>query len=699
MSAFLFLIARVASLTPRLPVFFLALTTVVFAQTTALNLDPVVVTTARSRQPLIVATDPKAAAQPAHAHDGADVLKNIPGFAVIRKGGADGDPMLRGMAGSRLGILVEGEGVLGGCSFRMDPPTAYIFPAAYDRITVIKGPQAVRYGPISPAGAVRFERDFARRDSTGATAFGTATIGEFGRRDGALDLRGGNDLVQGRLAATYASMDDYIDGAGNQVHGAYERWSTNASVAWTPDAQTFIELTGARSDGEAAYADRMMDGAVFDRENGGLRVRRTSISELIATAEMQVFVNAVDHVMDNYSLRAFVPSMMMPGQAVANPDRLTYGGRFALELTPAEAWRLDVGLDHQSNRHRTRSTMNQDAMPYQAKARVTDSNFHQTGVFLESSYSFSDDTRAFAGARADRWSATDKRATVSLGMMGGTVVNPTADLQRTSTLPGAFARVEHDLAQGSTVYLGLGHTQRFPDYWELISAESLTSASGFITDVEKTTQLDAGWLRQRGPIDLSVSTFVSRIDDYILIESDVAKPRATMGGMMMATRAATVARNIDAATVGGELGLGYRIGEHLRFDGSLAYVRGDNVTEDLPLAQLPPLEARLGFTYSRAIWSVGALWRGAAAQHRIAVNQGNIVGQDIGPSPAFEVVSINASWAPTTAVRLSAGIDNLFDTAYAEHISRAGAAVAGFAQTTRVNEPGRFIWFKCDYRH
>ena len=28
----------------------------------------------------------------------------------------------------------------------------------------------------------------------------------------------------------------------------------------------------------------------------------------------------------------------------------------------------------------------------------------------------------------------------------------------------------------------------------------------------------------------------------------------------------------------------------------------------------------------------------------------------------------------------------------------AGAAVAGFTQTTRVNEPGRFGWIKCDYR-
>ena len=44
---------------------------------------------------------------------------------------------------------------------------------------------------------------------------------------------------------------------------------------------------------------------------------------------------------------------------------------------------------------------------------------------------------------------------------------------------------------------------------------------------------------------------------------------------------------------------------------------------------------------------------------------------------------------------LSGGIDNVFDRTYAEHISRAAAAVAGYdAPSFRVNEPGRFVWAK-----
>lgn len=78
-------------------------------------------------EPITVITDTKAPRQPLPAHDGADYLKTIPGFSVTRKGGTDGDAVFRGMAGSRLGILVDGESIHGGCNYRMDAPTAYIY--------------------------------------------------------------------------------------------------------------------------------------------------------------------------------------------------------------------------------------------------------------------------------------------------------------------------------------------------------------------------------------------------------------------------------------------------------------------------------------------------------------------------------------------------------------------------------------------
>jgi iron complex outermembrane receptor protein len=622
------------------------------------------------------------------AQDGAEALRAIPGFNVIRKGGTDGDPVLRGMAGSRLGILLDGEAILGGCGNRMDPPTAYVFPAAYDRITVLKGPQSVAHGPGNPAGVVLFERTPGRLTVSTASLQGSATFGSFDRNDQLLSARAGKPSGYVETTATRSASGDYDDGAGRKVHSRYERWSTHAAAAWTPDDTTLAELSAIASDGEAAYADRAMDGAAFTRKNLGLRLRRTGLSTALEAFEANLFVNAVDHVMDNYSLRPFTPSMMMPGRAVSNPDRLTYGGRAALKFTVAKRLHVTTGADYQSNRHRVRGTNDQSVAPYQARPRVRDASFEVAGIFAEATHEVSPSQRLVAGARGDQWRTTDHRETVATGMMG-TAPNPTAHQKRAQTLRSGFLRYEHDLAGATTAFVGLGHAQRFPDYWELFSKESRTSISAFDTRAERTTQLDLGLTRRTTRLVASVSLFASRVSDSILVETGVIKPAGMMG-----TRTATVARNIDTQSWGGEASLLYRFENGLRAELSAASVRGTNRTDARALAQQPPLEGRFGLSYSNTRWTVGALSRFVAAQERFALNQGNIVGQDLGRTAGFAIFSLNAGWKPAAWGELAVGVDNLLDRDHAEHLSRGGSMVAGFPPTTRVNEPGRTWWLK-----
>ncbi|ACB76945.1 TonB-dependent copper receptor [Opitutus terrae] len=647
----------------------------------------VVVTASPSEHPLVVFVDPKAPAQPIPAHDGAEALRSVPGFVQIRKAGTDGDPVFRGMAGSRLGILLDGETILGGCGNRMDPPTAYVFPSAYDKITVLKGPQTVLYGPGNSAGVVLFERTPVRYPEPGATLTGALTFGSFARNDQFVDVRAGAPLGYVQAAATRTTADDYRDGSGRAVPSHYERWSTHLAAGWTPDAQTTVELSGVVSDGEAAYADRAMDGTSFDRRNLGLRVRRSEISPWLVLLEASAFVNAVDHVMDNFSLRRFTPTAMMPGRAVSNPDRFTIGGRAAATLALGVDTRVVTGLDYQENRHRLRSTRDDPTDPFATKRRMRDASFDVTGLFAEVTHLLTPADRLVAGGRLDSWRAHDERTAVAVGM--GTMPNPTAQLHRDASLTSGFLRYEHDLRAMTTAYVGVGHAERFPDYWELVSKESAGSVSAFRAAPEHTTQLDVGVTHRAGSLTASLALFASRIDDYILIQSNVAKPAA-----MGATRMATITRNVDAVTRGGEASVSYTLGGW-RADASIAGVYGRNRTDDRPLAQQPPLETRLGLSYSTPRWSLGTLARWVDAQDRFARNQGNIVGQDLGPTAGFTVFSINAGWKLHEHAQLTAGVDNLTDKTYAEHLSRGGAMVAGFPPPTlRINEPGRTFWAK-----
>ena len=111
-----------------------------------------VVVTAVPVLPLTFETDPKLPRQPVPASDGADYLKTIPGFTALRNGGTNGDPVLRGMFGSRLNLLSNDGSMPGACPARMDNPLSYVAPETYDRLVVVKGPQTVLWGPGASAG-------------------------------------------------------------------------------------------------------------------------------------------------------------------------------------------------------------------------------------------------------------------------------------------------------------------------------------------------------------------------------------------------------------------------------------------------------------------------------------------------------------------------------------------------------------------
>lgn len=659
--------------------------------TTVSNVEEIVVTGVRTESPLQVSTNPKAPRQPVPAQDGADYLKTIPGFSVIRKGGADGDPVFRGMAGSRISMLVDGETVLGGCSNRMDPPTAYIFPEAFDSIQVIKGPQSVQHGPGNAAGVVLFERNQDRPEEAGWDLHASALVGSFGRHDEVVDGSIYNPEFSLRFSATNASQNDYRDGDGNRVHSEYHRWNTQAVLAWTPDDDTRMELTLARSDGEAAYADRGVDGSKFARDNVGLKFRKDNLGEFLQSLDAQVYYNYTDHVMDNYSLR----DPQGPRSAM-NPDRETKGGRITATLIPAPSLEWIVGADHQRNEHSNR--MNHHGTSYRSMSREEDANFKQTGVFTELHWDLNESQRLIGGLRADRWEARDLREEVHLGGHdhgdghghggGHAMPNPYAGEVRKETLHSYFLRLEQDLETiNATTYIGVGHNERFPDYWEMIAKESTDSISAFEIDAEKLTQLDVGIIYRGDRLSGSLSAFYNEIDDYILIDYHFDK-----GG-----RNAKVARNIDARSWGLEMDAQYRFNDHWRAEFTLASVRGANDTDNRTLAQLSPIETRTSLHYQHEDWSVSLLWRFLDSQKRVDIGRGNIAGQDIAESDSFNIFSLNASWRPSDMLLLTGGVDNLLDKTYAEHISSAGVSIPGFDQTTRVNEPGRTFWMKAQF--
>ena len=91
------------------------------------------------------------------APDTGAVLDTLPGVDVVRRGAAGLDPVVRGLQGDRVNVLVDGTRIYGGCPSRMDPPTMYVSPWSLERIEVVKGPYSVTDGPGGLGGTVKLD--------------------------------------------------------------------------------------------------------------------------------------------------------------------------------------------------------------------------------------------------------------------------------------------------------------------------------------------------------------------------------------------------------------------------------------------------------------------------------------------------------------------------------------------------------------
>ena len=625
------------------------------------TLDEVVVTAIHDQSAVQVVTDPKIPRQPVPASDAADYLQTIPGFSAVRSGGTNGDPVFRGQFGSRLPLLTNGTQMLGACPGRMDTPSSYIAPETFDVLTLIKGPQTVLWGPGASAGVVRFERerpDFA----AGPVNFTASLLGaSAGRNDQNADLAAGNDQFYARISANHSHGQDYKDGDGTSIPSGWNKWNADAALGWTPDADTLVELSAGAGDGWARSAARGMDGTQFRRDSLGLRLQKQNITPWLTQVEAQIYRNEADHLMDNFQRRPLPPGKMA---MASNVKRVVTGGRIAATLQPTPALTADIGLDLQRNTHEGRSGM---GMSYLNKPWVRDAKFANLGLFSELRWQAAPSTLWVGGLRLDRAQAWDYR-------------NPASTHKRDeSALPSGFVRWEQTLASGATTYVGLGHVQRFPDYWELISGKA---GNVFATlEPEKTTQLDVGanWKGQNW--QFWTSAYAGMVRDFILFDyaSNPSK-----------------ARNIDARTAGFELGGSYKLAPAWTAQATVAYTWGSNRSDGTALPQMPPLEARLGLDYAQGPWTAGALWRLVAAQHRYTQDQGNVVGRDMGASSGFGVLSLHASYRVQRQLKITVGVDNLLDKTYAEHLNLAGNAGFGFPANTRLNEPGRTLWLRAD---
>ncbi|NOQ14070.1 MAG: TonB-dependent receptor [Methyloprofundus sp.] len=605
------------------------------------------------------------------ATDAADILKKIPGISVTRQGGTASDPILRGLGGSRLNISIDGVPFGGVCNHRMDPATAYVSPASLEALTVLKGPQSVKYG-IGIAGAVNLDRKEVRYDQVGAEVNANYLYGSYNYQS--LSVNSSVGYENGYLAYSHNNNrgDNYSDGDGNEIKQTfYDTSNDRLAIGFTPDEDTLLEAYGLRSDGVIGNATIHMDVTKLDRKNAGVHFKRENIASWLHSVDILYDYTTVDHDMDNFTYRDVDPFheyLLMAqylNQHIAKID-------FVSDITPDIE--LITGLKYLNQSYDANA-----ASGYKETGTIPPStgsdlpknhilDFDKTSAYAELKYQMTEGLRWVSGFAID--SLGTRTGTMhAAGETSTIVLVPSSNQYRRQNLFGGFLRAEYTAENiPVSMALGYGHSERAVDYWEIYNM------NGFFLNPEKNNQVDAQISYEGDKFTARLSAYYSHITDFILVH---------LGDS---------AANINSQSTGTELNLRYRLTDDFSITGDLSYMYAENLTQNTPLPQTPPLEGNIGLTYDDQVFYGSINTRLVNKQDRVQPLYGSVLALDTTPTAGFVTASLQLGYTPHPLVKFRFGIDNLFDKNYVEHINRSASASVGGPALRKLTEPGRTYW-------
>ncbi|WP_461829526.1 TonB-dependent receptor [Aquifex sp.] len=611
----------------------------------------------------------------------------IPGIWKIRKGGIANDIVIRGFKKDEVNFLVEGARLYNACPNRMDPGLFHIDFAEVKEVKVIKGPFDVKnYGALG--GTVEVKTKDPKEGFSGTLNVAADNWKYF---NPSLTLSYGKDRFGFLLGYAFRFSKPYEDGKGRKfteiptAGNAYSPDEINSTAfnihtVWTkffykitPNVKLKLSYAHQKAN-DVLYPYLMMDGILdeTDRVNLTLEGRRF---------KAQLYHSSVRHWMDNRKRVKAQNSGSPTGWNMQTyAVNKVYGFKGEYRIFP----NLNVGIDTFLRNWDAITTMYMKGT-FPSQNTIPDVDFTIFGIFGEYKKKLTDRLKLYVGARVDyaKTEADPAKANTDLYLL----YHGTADLSQTDVLPSGNIQLTYELSKKVELFAGLGSAARIPDPQERYFALKRMKGADWVgnpnLDPERNTELDLGAKLTTGRISLQGRTFFSYVSNYIYIHKKI-----------VGTNQATTYTNIDAYFYGLELSGTYALTDTLFFDGNLAYTRArkkDTYPEkniyDKDIAEIPPLTARLALRYDTGTY-FGEL------EGILTATQNN-VDSDLQETKTsgYGILNLKAGMN-YKGLRLTAGINNLFDKLYYTHLSYLRNP---FNAGVKIPEPGRTFYLNVAY--
>lgn len=598
------------------------------------------------------------------AHDGGAILNRTPGVNTIRKAGNYGfDPVMRGFKYDQLNVVLNGaQAAVAACPNRMDPPTSQMTPNMTDRIEILKGPHALRFGSAF-GGTINFippaPRFSEENEVYGRWSGGYESNGGVVRSEGLLGFSGKRyDLG---LFASWSQGNDYTDGDGRSVPADFQRGSFGLNLDYQLADRQLLSLSATRNLArDADFPALPMDLREDDTWMFNARHDITFASGKLESWNTTLFGTFVDHLMDNL-LKPLDPRMLNARTAA---ETLTWGGRTEGIWNFSQS-RLFFGADLRVEE--ARGSRERAFLLGPNAGRTFTDNAWQNGRISKSAVF----AEYHLGRGPWQWTFSGRlelnRADIRDASEEFLAVYPQTDI--TQLNPSVSLGVVRELDSEWKAGLWLGRaqrsgslTERFINYFP-VGLDPFEMLGNPQLDPEINNQLDLNLSYRSGKDVLQVDLFTAYLQDYIsgFIDSSLT-PRLPMSpGVRPFTNIG------DAFKTGFELSWSRELFKGLRQQFSVAYTYGQDLEREQPLPEIAPLDLRYtlsGMLLKERLQPEVSL-RQVLRQGRVSEEFGETI------TPAFTLLDVNLAYRVSDWGRLSAGVQNLFDATYYEHLNRS----------------------------
>ncbi|PCJ29950.1 MAG: TonB-dependent receptor [Gammaproteobacteria bacterium] len=601
--------------------------------------------------------------------DTGDMVKRLPGANINKNGPLTSVVQYRGLFGDRVNVLIDGVRIDQAGPNRMDSPLSYLPSSRVADVSLYRGIAPVSSGIETIGGTVMAnskKAEFASGDEAELHGNATAAYAENGStRHAGLLASIATQTHRFQVVGSVDRGDDLEFDGGKILSSKHERDTVGINYAFQKLGHE-LELDIEHHDtGETGTVALPMD--IIYARSDNYKIKFAKALNNGGKISTRLTYQDAEHLMNNYQLRTKMSAM----QRFALSDVESFGYHFTYEK---DAWSFGLEGD-QADHNATVYNPNNATLFLE---NYKDIERDRASIFAEWDGNLNNDWDLTSGIRFTRISMD--AGTVSTNMGGAAAATlatnfNNSDRSQSDNLVDLSAVFTRHLTSDLDIEFGLARKQRAPSYqarylWATMESTSgLADGNNYVGDVnlkpETAYQAELGLDWHTPKASFSPRVFYHHINDYIqgttYASSGMMDP-ATMLNNMMGGGTLLQYSNVDAKLYGMDANWFVALNDTWQLEGTVSYVRGERRDTNDNLYRIAPLTARTMLSYVQTDWRVGIETEAVAAQNKISTENNE------SKTGGYALFNLTGLYQVSEAIKLSAGINNVFDRQYQNHL-------------------------------